>query len=176
MIMTPRPKCNRPVFRVSIPARLPPPHPPSRAMSFSINVNHEGVITAHDVLPSDTLRILRARLGLGGERFARGRQSLGLDQTFDELGVAAGANLRCFARPLFSGEAQAQRRLQAGASRASIHYPHLCKFVATDGGKTRRALEPIAGDDKAAKDAALECKKELGLMRANLKKCSMCLL
>jgi hypothetical protein len=54
-------------------------------MSFTINVTRDGEITARDVVPSDTVRMLRERMGLGSERFARGRQALGLDKTFDEL-------------------------------------------------------------------------------------------
>ena len=89
-------------------------------MSFTINVVHADVVTTHDVLPSDTVRMLRARMGLTTEGFKRGRLPIGLDVTFEELGVAAGATLTYSAR---SAEQQAKCRLRAGSAHRSSRHP-----------------------------------------------------
>ena len=130
-------------------------------MSFAITVVHAGVTTSREVSPADTVRMLRERMGLTTERFARGRQALGLDKSFDELGVVVGATLTCYAAPRLTDEAQAARRIRLGASRTSSRYPHLCKFVATDGAKTRQELVPIA-------DGVEACNKKLDDMQLSM--------
>ena len=114
-------------------------------------------MTAHEVSPGDTVRMLRERMGLCNVRFFRGRQALGMDKSFDELGVTVGAMLTCLAVPFRSAEQQAKCRLRAGVVHTSTRHPHLHQIetvVETDGLKTRKALEPIV-------DGVEACNKKL---------------